>query len=117
MATVSKKTYDNVTKQKKVAFAMYYETNYNLMESNKEIVELLEKLDLEKSEPMPSCLVNEMIDMMKKLKCSYECSICYDDLSKENTKFARCSHKYCLECYEKIDECAICRQKIYKPKK
>ena len=45
-----------------------------------------------------------------------ECPICYEELSKDDIKFASCGHKYCETCLSKIDNCAICRKKIYSKK-
>lgn len=41
-----------------------------------------------------------------------ECTICF--VNEQNT-FLPCTHKVCESCYEKIDECPFCRNKINKP--
>ena len=41
-----------------------------------------------------------------------ECTICFVN---EQNKVLSCEHKVCEDCYENIDSCPFCRNKIDKP--
>ena len=62
---------------------------------------------------IPDFVKNEITSMIKELKKEIECPICYDILESKDIKFSSCGHKYCETCLSKINECAICRRKIY----
>ena len=40
------------------------------------------------------------------------CTICKEDINEDNAIITGCGHIYCIECRNKISECAICRRKI-----
>ena len=42
------------------------------------------------------------------------CTICLDEVTLANFVVARCGHHYCDECFEKINECSLCKRKLYK---
>lgn len=61
-------------------------------------------------------LKSQFIEMYDKLKDYTDCPICLETISKENAKLTNCGHLFCITCYDKIDDCAICRKKLYKPR-
>ena len=63
---------------------------------------------------IPEFVKTEITDMIKELKKNVECPICYEELTADKIKFSGCGHKYCETCLSKINECAICRRKIYR---
>jgi hypothetical protein len=40
-----------------------------------------------------------------------DCPVCYEQLTKENTKVPVCGHLVCLTCKERMTECPICKKK------
>ena len=42
------------------------------------------------------------------------CTICLDEVTLANFVVARCGHHYCDECFEQINECSMCKRKLYK---
>ena len=42
------------------------------------------------------------------------CTICLDEVTLANFVVARCGHYYCDECFEQINECSLCKSKLYK---
>ena len=39
---------------------------------------------------------------------NFECDICYD--KHDNYLITKCKHKYCINCFVKLDTCAFCRK-------
>ena len=42
------------------------------------------------------------------------CTICLEEVTLANFVVARCGHHYCDECFEQINECSMCKRKLYK---
>ena len=63
-----------------------------------------------------SYLKSQFLDMYDRLKLETECPICFETLGKDNAKLTNCGHLHCRDCEAKLDNCSICRKKIYKPK-
>tara|TARA_R100000951_G_scaffold115995_1_gene126048 strand:+ start:750 stop:1112 length:363 start_codon:yes stop_codon:yes gene_type:complete len=72
--------------------------------------------DNDEKEHIPDFLKNELVEMYDKLKKEIECPICFTELKSDEIKFSSCGHKFCGECLSKLDNCAICRKKIYRKK-
>ena len=55
---------------------------------------------------------------MKITKKEIECYICYENIEIDKIVWSscKCNTKICGECYSKINECGLCRGKIYKKK-
>lgn len=103
-------------KSRAYAFAKYYNAEYEKLEYQKQVVELFNKLKEESDNKVPDFLVEELKEMYSITKKEIECPICFDELNKDNIKFASCGHKFCDTCLSKIDKCAICRKTIYSKK-
>ena len=101
-------------KQKSYAFAKYYEAEYEKHEYQLQVFELFSKLKDVNEDVVPAFLINELKEMYDITQKEIECPICFVELKKDDIKFASCGHKYCEECLNKLDNCAICRKKIYK---
>ena len=99
-------------KQTAYAWAKYYEeleishvSSVNQYNINNQVAEV---------EELPLHLVMEIADLSKKLKKEISCPICFDVIEGGDLKITGCGHKYCKECFTKINECAVCRKKIKK---
>jgi hypothetical protein len=103
-------------KSRAYAFYRYYQSEYEKHEYQEQVLELFSKLKEVSEDKVPEFLITELKEMYEITKKSIECPICFEDLSKDDIKFASCGHKYCEECLSKIDNCAICRKKIYSKK-
>ena len=103
-------------KSRAYAFAKYYQAEYEKHEYQLQVIELFSKIKELSEEKVPDFLIQELKDMYEETKKEIECPICYEELSKDDIKFASCGHKYCETCLSKIDNCAICRKKIYSKK-
>ena len=62
---------------------------------------------------LPKHLVDEYTTLLAELHKTIECPICLEIIMSE-LKITGCGHKYCSGCFDRIDECAICRRKIKK---
>ena len=41
-----------------------------------------------------------------------ECPICLNAIEIGKSKITNCGHEFCVDCYDRIEECSICREKI-----
>lgn len=104
-------------RQKAFAWAKYYEAINEAHTGNVAHYNTLEQV-VEEVPELPKHLVDEYKQMLKDLHKEIECPICMEiidgvEFSRE-LKITGCGHKYCNDCFDKIDECAICRKKIKK---
>lgn len=99
-------------KQKAFAWAKYYEA---LAASHTNTVAHYTTINtiVEEVPELPVHLVEEYKQMMKDLHKQIECPICMEIIDDE-LKITGCGHKYCNQCFQHIDKCAICRKKIKK---
>ena len=100
-------------KQTSYAWAKYYE---EVIDSHDRIFELynFHKKMMEGRFELPQHIVSEIEEMCEQLGKDLTCPVCFDIIEKGNLKLTGCGHKYCKECYDKIDTCAICRRSINK---
>ena len=97
-------------KQTAYAWAKYYqqlETNHQHRVNQYNLNHRMVGVD-----ELPQHLVDEIAGLNIELKKEISCPICFDII--ENLKITGCGHKYCNECFKKIDKCSICRKKINK---
>tara|TARA_R110000765_G_scaffold143677_2_gene245381 strand:- start:1265 stop:1585 length:321 start_codon:yes stop_codon:yes gene_type:complete len=97
-------------KAKAFAWAKYYEAkeeahNNNVAHYNttNAVIEIHE---------LPKHLVDEYKVLLVELHKTIECPICFEIIDK--LRITGCGHKYCNDCFDKINECAVCRRKIKK---
>jgi late competence protein required for DNA uptake (superfamily II DNA/RNA helicase) len=115
--TITNKEYNNLIKKSKAGWASFYRSEADAHQRDILYLEAIHdlKLKLEGTETeFPSFVANELRDLMISLKKQIECPICMDELNAKDIKFSSCGHKYCQTCLSKLDECAVCRKKIYK---
>ena len=98
-------------KQKAFAWAKYYEAILETHTGNVAHYNTINNVVEEVSE-LPVHMVEEYKQMLKDLHREIECPICMEIINE--LKITYCGHKYCNKCFEKIDECAMCRRKIKK---
>jgi len=122
--TLSAYQYKSLITKSKMGWAAFYQAqqeNHRLQESHYQQMLTLESrlervVKIKEEEVIPEFVMSEMRDMIGELKKEIECPICYEVLEADKIKFSSCGHKYCETCLSKIDECSICRKKIYKKK-
>jgi late competence protein required for DNA uptake (superfamily II DNA/RNA helicase) len=102
-------------KQRRMAWAKYYQELDKRWTEARIIVRVVEKID---TEDMPSHITTEFYDMAMSLKKEFECPVCLTmPDTKENFKVTKCGHIYCKTCLEQLKQvkpskCAICRENI-----
>lgn len=98
-------------KQTSYAWAKYYSTMESRHEQSVATYQLQTKV-VEVSKELPTHLVNEIQEMLVTLKKEIECPICMEVIG--DLKITGCGHKFCGECFAKLDKCAICKRIIKK---
>ena len=118
--TLSERQYKGLITKSKVGWAHFYQSekrNHELhMEYMLRIKELNDSMEGRDEDHIPDFVKNEITSLIAELKKQVECPICLDELKSDQIKFSSCGHKYCETCLSKINECAICRKKIYHKK-
>lgn len=112
---------NQLKRKAKMGWACYYQAEER---HQREILDLLSNLSIlqdgldkikkTSEEVIPDFITNEIKELYKETKKSIECPICYDIIEVDNLKISNCGHKYCKDCFSKINDCAICRKKIYR---
>ena len=111
-------------KKAKIGWAMYFkeqEEHHTLMVENYELMKKLNTMNTDtttENQKLPSNLVEEIKELYTVMKRKVECPICYEEMSSDDfiISSCNCKVKYCKCCYEKLNECAICKWK-YKANK
>ena len=70
-----------------------------------------------KHREIPSFFIEDMKELMKKHKETFECPICLEDMNHKNMKvLISCGHRFHLKCikiwYETSEKCPCCRKKF-----
>ena len=121
--TLTNYQYQQLITKSKQGWACFYKAeqrnhqllNENLMKCKKIEEKMKEEIRQQFGEKqIPDFIKNEITEMIKELKKQIECPICYEELPADKIKFSSCGHKYCETCLSKINDCAICRKKIYR---
>ena len=123
--TLTEGQYKNLIRKSKQGWAAFYRAEtashshynnylYKVSELEKAIKE--RDSNLYEKDHIPDFVINEIQGLLKELKKEVECPICYEEIKSEDIKFSSCGHKFCETCLSKINECAICRKKIYHKK-
>lgn len=116
-----KTAYDALEKQRRVAWAKYYEQLGLEADRAYIIVEFANvgKDDNKDNRPetIPKHITDEMYEMACELRKKYECPCCLEQVNKETIKISYCGHIYCKDCFEEVKKqndpkCAICRNKL-----
>ncbi len=107
----------SLERKSKMGWACYYQAQEKHHEQMSEMFQKLEALQIkqkEQDEIIPSFITNELLELKDKLKEEIECPICLDLLPAKSIKSSSCGHKYCGGCLSKIDNCALCKKKLYR---
>jgi hypothetical protein len=123
--TLTERQYKNLITKSKQGWACFYkaeELNHHLHNQYlyriKELERKINERDskLYEKDHIPDFVINEIKELLTEVKKEVECPICFEEIKSENIKFSSCGHKFCETCLSKINECAVCRKKIYKKK-
>ena len=87
---------------------------YELERENRETVVTVTERITQLREQTPEFIVDELRELHQRLRIMVECPICYETIQSGSFKIAQCGHKYCDNCFSRLDRCAICRRKISK---
>jgi len=98
----------------KYAWAKYFETIENEHNGNIQQYNLNQNIISSGVDDLPIHIVNEIEKLNIELKRKLDCPICMDIIQEGKLKITGCGHKFCKDCYDRIDECSICRRKINK---
>ena len=114
--TITSREYNNLVSKSKTGWAAFYAECRDSHQRDLLYMNAIHdlRLKMEEETGIPEFIENELRDLMISLKKQIECPICYDELDAKDIKFSSCGHKYCGECLSKIDDCAVCRKKIYR---
>jgi len=86
----------------------------NIRQRNNDLLIQLNNTNHAWSEDDLKFLKKQYLELYDELKRFTDCPVCLETLTKETTKLPNCSHQVCLTCYEKLNDCPICRKKYYK---
>lgn len=103
---------DWAKRQKSYAWAKYFESEASRQRDD--VVQYQQIERIVEVDDIPLNIRSEFKDMLKALKKKIECPICYNVIEPDDMKLTNCGHKYCPDCFEKIDKCAICRKSLKK---
>lgn len=119
MATVRlQQQLTNMTKQRGVAWAKYYEVMRNDATNANIIITMLGvPHNPPKETELPPHITQEFYEMACELRRKFECPCCLEIVNKDNIKITTCGHIYddaCLTLMKAQDDpkCAMCRRKI-----
>ena len=99
----------SLKKQKAYAWAKVFEEITARHEDARRELATIKKIEIP---ALPKNLVDEFMEMKKSLKLKVDCPICMEEIT--DLSITGCGHKYCTDCFSKIDKCAICRKAIAK---
>ena len=101
-----------LTRGKAYAWAMYYnkiEETHRAALNHYNTVNRVDELI-----PLPDHITTEWQQMLEELHKQIECPICFNIIEEGKLKITGCGHKFCENCFNQIDKCAICRKNIKK---
>jgi hypothetical protein len=118
--TYSRQQYENLMKQKKKGWAMFYNEMGQNADNATIIISTIGRDTqgkLPAREDIPSHITTQFYDMAVKLNETYTCPVCLELVNKETINISFCGHIFCKDCLEHIKKsdnplCAICRKKL-----
>ena len=105
---------DYANRRTRYAWACYYKVLENEHNGNINQYNLNQNIIDNGVDDLPIHIVNEIEKLNDELKRKLECPICMDIIREGKLKITGCGHKFCEDCYDKINVCSICRKKINK---
>lgn len=117
--TITEHKLKSLERKSKTGWACFYkvqEDNHKLNQENYELLKKLKNITNEDNQNLPENLVNEIREFYEVMKRKIECPICYDEMGSKDfiISSCNCKTKYCKACYDKINECSICKYKYKK---
>lgn len=118
--TITQRELKNLDRKAKTGWAVYFkneEINHQLHYEN---FQLLKKMKLMENnndnQKLPENLVDEVRELYDVMKRKVECIICYEEMTSKDfiISSCNCKTKYCKTCYDKINECSVCKYKYKK---
>ena len=104
--TYTKKQYEAIQRQKKIAWAKYYDSRTelaNIARVLREQVNLpIVRGEIQRPTELPKHITSELFEMAQQLNKEYSCPICFDLTDKETIHITWCGHIMCKECYEDL---------------
>jgi len=105
---------DYANRRTRYAWAKYFQVLENEHNNNYNQYNLNQNIITCGVDDLPIHIVNEIEKLNKDLKKKLDCPICMDIIEEGKLKITGCGHKFCIDCYDRIDDCSICRRKINK---
>ncbi len=106
-------TNESCDKKRRFAWAKYFESLREEVETVHVIYRTVEGIDREN---LPSHISREFIEMADKLKRKFTCPVCLELVTTENVSITMCGHIYCEGCLAQVKQntsmCSICRKRI-----
>jgi hypothetical protein len=106
---------ENLEKRRRYAWAKYFREVENRLNDDRNSYYTIDNLlnyrtRGGKSIQLPKHLVSEIETLHKELKKNITCPICLTEIETRQLKISYCGHKYCNDCFQKIDKCAVCKK-------
>jgi rubrerythrin len=114
----TKNQYDAKERQRKVAWAKFYESEAQRANDAAIIIRTIGRngANLVEKSSLPPHITDEFYEMSEALNKKYTCPICIDLVSKETIQITFCGHIFHKECIDEVKrvkpECPICRKRI-----
>ena len=110
---------DKLTREKKYAWAKYYQAENQEHHNNINTYHRLTPALTNLPPTTPQFVLDELKSLHIELRTKIECPICLDIIEPESMQITKCGHKYCKTCLDKLKEtpekkCALCRTRVAK---
>jgi len=114
-------SYIGLDRQRKVAWAKYYEQLGREADRAVVIVNYanVRQGNSAQNRPadIPTHITDEMYEMACELRKQYTCPCCLEQVNKETIKITYCGHIYCKTCLDTLksevdSKCAVCRKSL-----
>lgn len=117
--TYTKQQYDSLERQRKKAWAMYYQSEAERADTAVIIVTSIGRTptgELVDKSTLPAHITQEYYEMSEALNKKYTCPICLDLVNKDTIQITFCGHIFHKDCIEEVKkvkpECPMCRKRI-----
>jgi len=105
---------ESLARARRYAWAKYYSEIEQQLEGNIEQYNIVSKIDID---DIPLHIKNEYVAMVKELNKKISCPLCLEIIDPANLKLTNCGHKYCNDCFKKLEEsgyneCSVCKKKL-----
>ena len=123
----SRAEYENMKRQRSIAWAKYYELKRESAQNAYLILQMVMDTiprmngELQRPPQLPPHITHELFDMAERLNREYTCPVCLELTTRDTVHATWCGHILCLRCYDDLKEstplredtkCPLCRKKI-----